>query len=71
MEGARGSVVVEALCYKPDWRPDDISEFLTLPNPSSRIGPWGFTRPLSEMSTTARKICLWGVEPGRCVGLTT
>jgi hypothetical protein len=40
---ARGSVVVKALCYKPEgcqfdtWR----GKFLNLPNPSGRTRPWG------------------------------
>jgi hypothetical protein len=39
----RGSVVVEALCYKPDGRGFDFrwGEFLNLPNPSCRTRPWG------------------------------
>jgi hypothetical protein len=41
--GARGSVVVKALCYKPDGRGFDSrwGEFLNLPNPSGRTRPWG------------------------------
>jgi hypothetical protein len=41
--GARGSVVVEALCYKPEGRGIDTrwGEFLNLPNPSVRTRPWG------------------------------
>jgi hypothetical protein len=41
--GVRGSVVVEALCYKPEGRGFDTrrGEFLNLPNPSGRTGPWG------------------------------
>jgi hypothetical protein len=30
--------------------------FLNLPNPSGRIRPWGFTHPLTEMSTGNLKI---------------
>jgi hypothetical protein len=42
-EGARGSVVVKALCYKPEGRRFDSrwGEFLNLPNPSGRTRPWG------------------------------
>jgi hypothetical protein len=38
-----GSVVVKALCYKPEGRGFDSrwGEFLHLPNPSGRTRPWG------------------------------
>jgi hypothetical protein len=41
--GAHGSVVVKALCYKPEGRGFDSrwGEILNLPNPSSRTRPWG------------------------------
>jgi hypothetical protein len=41
--GARGSVVVKALCYKPEGRRFDTrwGEFLNLPNPSGHTRPWG------------------------------
>jgi hypothetical protein len=41
--GARGSIVVKALCYKPECRGFDTrwGEFLNLPNPSGRTRPWG------------------------------
>jgi hypothetical protein len=41
--GARGSVVVKALCYKPGGRGFDTlwGEFLNLPNPSVRTRSWG------------------------------
>jgi hypothetical protein len=41
--GARGSVVVKALCYNPEGRGFDTrwGEFLNLPHPSSRTRPWG------------------------------
>jgi hypothetical protein len=41
--GARGSVVVKALCYKPERRGFETREviFLNLSNPSSRTRPWG------------------------------
>jgi hypothetical protein len=41
--GARVSVVVKALCYKPEGRGFDTQwgEFLNLPNPSGRTRPWG------------------------------
>jgi hypothetical protein len=40
--GARGSVVVQALCYKPEGRGLDTrwGEFFNVPNPSGRIRPW-------------------------------
>jgi hypothetical protein len=43
MVGARGRVVVKALCYKPEGRGFDTrqGEFLNLPNPSGRTSPWG------------------------------
>jgi hypothetical protein len=38
----RGSVVVKALCYKPEGRGFDTRcEFLNLPNLSGRTRPWG------------------------------
>jgi hypothetical protein len=41
--GKRGSVLVKALCYKPEGRGFDTqgAEFLNLPNPSGRTRPWG------------------------------
>jgi hypothetical protein len=41
--GARCSVVVKALCYKPEGRGFDfrLGEFLNLPNPSGSTRPWG------------------------------
>jgi hypothetical protein len=43
VHGARGSVVVKALCYKLEGRGFDTlwGEFLNLPNPSGRARPWG------------------------------
>jgi hypothetical protein len=43
VEGAPGSVVVKALCYKPESRGFDtrLGDFLNLPNPSGRTRPWG------------------------------
>jgi hypothetical protein len=43
IHGARGSIVVKALCYKPEGRGFDTrqGEFLNLPNPSGRTRPWG------------------------------
>jgi hypothetical protein len=45
--GARGSVVVKALCYKPEGRGYDTrwGEFLSLFNPSGRTRPWGLLSP--------------------------
>jgi hypothetical protein len=41
--GARGSVVVKALCYKLEGRGFDsrCGEFLNLPHLSGRTRPWG------------------------------
>jgi hypothetical protein len=41
--GARGSVVVKGLCYKPEGHGFDSwwGEFWNLPNPSGRTRPWG------------------------------
>jgi hypothetical protein len=41
--GARGSVVVKALSYKPEDRGFDTlwGDFLNLQNPSGRTRPWG------------------------------
>jgi hypothetical protein len=56
--GARGSVVVKALCYKPEGRGFDTrwGEFLNLPDPSDRLG---FTQPLTEMSNRNIKIIMF------------
>jgi hypothetical protein len=42
-KGARGSVVVKALCYKPEGRGFDSrgGEFFNLPNLPGRTRPWG------------------------------
>jgi hypothetical protein len=49
--GARGSVVVKALCYKPEGRGfyTRWGKYLNLPNLSGRTRPWGLL--LTEMST--------------------
>jgi hypothetical protein len=49
--GARGSVVVEALCYKPE----DEVDFSNLPNPAGRTMALGSTQPLTEMNTRILK----------------
>jgi hypothetical protein len=45
--GARGSVVVKELCYKPEGRVFETlwGEFLSFPNLSGRIMPWGSFSP--------------------------
>jgi hypothetical protein len=58
MQRARRSVVIKALCCS--WnvagsRPDEVNEFSQFPNSPSHTRPW-FTEPLTEMSTTSRKI---------------
>jgi hypothetical protein len=71
---ARGSIVVKALCYKPEGRGFDTrwGEFLNLPNLSGRTRPWGYTQPLTEISTRNIKIVMFlGTKCGWCVGLTT
>jgi hypothetical protein len=54
---ARGRVVVEALCCKPEGRgiASRLSGFFYLPNPFGRTVALGSTRPLIEMSTRYRK----------------
>jgi hypothetical protein len=51
---ACGSVMVKALCYKPEGQGFDTrwGEFLNLPNPSGRTRPWG----LLSMSMSTRNI---------------
>jgi hypothetical protein len=53
-------IVVKALRYKPEGRGFDNrrAEFLNLSNPSGRTRPWGFTQPLTEMSTRNIKMFL-------------
>jgi hypothetical protein len=50
--GARSSLVVEALCYKPEdrWFETRLGEWIcfSLPNPSGRTMPLGFTQPLTN-----------------------
>jgi hypothetical protein len=43
VSGARGRIVVKALCYKPEGRGFETrgGEFVNLPNLSGRIRPWG------------------------------
>jgi hypothetical protein len=60
---ARGSVVVKALCYKPEgrgfetwWGEWFLSSYLILP---VTLGP-GFTQPLTDMSTRSIKIMFLG-----------
>jgi hypothetical protein len=63
MTGARGSLVVKALCYKPEGRGFDtrggerfLSIYLILPVALAL----GFTQPLIEMSTRSIKIMFLG-----------
>jgi hypothetical protein len=58
--GACGSVVVKALCYKPEGRGFDtkLGDILNLPNPSGRTRPLGFTQLLTEMRTINVKIIM-------------
>jgi hypothetical protein len=67
--GARGSVVVKALSYKPEGRGfhSRWGEFLNLPNPSGRTRPWGFTQPLTEMSIRGIKIIMFLGSKARLV----
>jgi hypothetical protein len=72
--GARGSVMVEALCYKSEGR--GIASrwdgfFSNLRNTSGRTMALGSTQPLTKMSTRNLKKKKWGVKGGRSVGLTT
>jgi hypothetical protein len=68
-EGARGSLVVKALDYKPEdcgfetrW-----GDILNLLNPS---GVYSASNR-NEYRRHKIKLCFWGVKCGRCVGLTT
>jgi hypothetical protein len=38
--------------------PDEVI-FLNLPNPSDRTRPWGFSQPLTEISTRYRKTIMF------------
>jgi hypothetical protein len=57
----RASVVVKALCYKPEGRGFEPrwSEYLNLTNLSGSTRHWGFTQPVTEMSTRNRKIIMF------------
>jgi hypothetical protein len=73
LNASRGNVVVKTLCYKSNglWfetRRDHWISF-KLPNHSRRTRLWGLLS-LYEYEKQ-KKLCLWGVECGRCVGLTT
>jgi hypothetical protein len=59
--GARGSVVVKELCYKPEGRGFDtqLGEILNLRNPSGRTRPWGSLSLLTEMNTRNRRIIIF------------
>jgi hypothetical protein len=48
--GAGGSLVIKALCYKPEgrWFDTRLGYFLNLPNLPTR--PWGLLSLLTEMS---------------------
>jgi hypothetical protein len=48
--------------------PDEIIDFLNLPNSSIRNGPWFYSVSLSEIST---KNCFWAVVRGRRVSPST
>jgi hypothetical protein len=67
--GTRGSLVVKALGCKPEGRRFETrwGEMFNLPNPSGRTRPWGFSQPLTEMSTRRREIMVLGskVRPVR------
>jgi hypothetical protein len=67
---ASGSVVVKELCYKPEGRGFGTrsGEIFNLPNLSCRTRPWGSPSNRNEYQKQ-KKLCFWGVERGRCVGL--
>jgi hypothetical protein len=53
--------VIKALCYKPEgcWLDTRRGKFLDLPNLSGLARPWGFTQPISEMSTRNIKMIMF------------
>jgi hypothetical protein len=54
--GACARVMVKALCYKPESsRPDEMNEFLLLPNPSGRTRLGGLLSLLTDMRIRRRK----------------
>jgi hypothetical protein len=57
-KGARVSVVVKALCYKPEGRGFDSrwGEFLNLPNSSGRTRPWGLLSLEQKLVPEALKL---------------
>ena len=61
--------LAEALHYKPEGRGFDSLEFFIDINLPVALWPWGFTQPLTLMSS--RNISWGGGKSGRCVGLTT
>jgi hypothetical protein len=71
----RGSVVVKALCDKSECRRFGTrwGEWIlfNLPNPSGRSRPWGLLSLWQKWVPETEKLCFWGVERCRCVGLTT
>jgi hypothetical protein len=74
VNGARSSVVVNALCYNPEghgfetrWGDRIFPIYLILP---SALG-LGFTQPVTEMSTGSRKVMFLGSRVRTVSGLTT
>jgi hypothetical protein len=59
--GARGSVVVKALCYKPGSRSNEIVEFFNLPNRFGRTSSWGLLslRKIVFLGSRARPVRSW------------
>jgi hypothetical protein len=70
--GARGSLVVKELGYKPEGRGFETrwGEILNLPNPSGRTRSWASDFNRNEYRKIKKK-CFWGVKCGWCVGLIT
>jgi hypothetical protein len=72
--GTRGSLVVKALCYKPEarWFETPWKEwfFINLPNSSFRGKPWGLLASNKNEYQRQKYNCLHGVQRGRRVMLT-
>jgi hypothetical protein len=75
--GARGSLEVKALCYKPKvrrfetrWGEWIFSIHLILP---AELGPgvYSASNRNEYQKQKTEKLCFWGVESGLCIRLTT
>jgi hypothetical protein len=72
--GACSNLVVKALCYNSEGHGFETQHnndfFFNLPNPSAAIGPGVHSASNRNEYEKHKSNVSWGVERGRCVGLT-